>query len=359
MMPPGYQPGADTDEGGLWMEVGKMEDQIKTSPKVIGDPALNSYVHGVICKLAGDYCSSLRVYVVEVPEFNASAMPNGAMQVNSGLLLECENEAQLAFVLGHEMTHFLHQHTLAHFRKVVDTGNFLAFLNIAAGGAGVGAVGSLITDVAVLSLFANSRDEERDADDGGFKAAVAQGYDPDQAATIWRFVANEDKATGKYRNPFLSDHPPSAERLATMEKSAKDVLPSRSDWTTNADTYRAVMAPFQAQWVSDDLARGEPRWSVALFERLTADQPQKGLFHYALGEAYRKRGNPGDVDKAKAAYQAATACDDAPAATWRGLGLIAMAAGDKPAAHDAFTQYEAKAPAADDKSMIDFYLTQL
>jgi predicted Zn-dependent protease len=217
----------------------------------------------------------------------------------------------------------------------------------------------LINDAAALSILSFTRDQERDADDGGFKAAVAQGYDPNQAAAIWRFVDNEDKAGGHKISLFLSDHPPSEERLATMGKYAKDVVASRSDWTTNEEAYRKAMEPFLAQWASDELARGEPRWSVALFERLTADRPEKGLFHYALGEAYRKRGNPGDVDKAKAAYQAATACDDAPAETWRGLGLIAMAGGDKAAAHDAFTQYESKAPKADDKDMIDFYLTQL
>ena len=50
-------------------------------------------------------------YLVEDKTFNASAYPNGVVVVNSGLFDALENEAQLAFVLSHEITHSIEKHT--------------------------------------------------------------------------------------------------------------------------------------------------------------------------------------------------------------------------------------------------------
>jgi predicted Zn-dependent protease len=66
----------------------------------VRDPALNAYVRSVLCKVTDDYCRDVRVYIVDVPYFNASMAPNGAMMVWTGTLLRVRNEAQLALVLG-------------------------------------------------------------------------------------------------------------------------------------------------------------------------------------------------------------------------------------------------------------------
>jgi len=94
------RPDAKETEAGLWMIFDNFENDVKNSPLRVRDPALNSYVRDVICKIAASTCGSLRVYIVNDPSFNASAAPNGMVIVNTGLLLRSENEAQLAFVLG-------------------------------------------------------------------------------------------------------------------------------------------------------------------------------------------------------------------------------------------------------------------
>lgn len=360
MPPPGYKPDMSSDEAGLWMQVDKLETQIKTSPALIRDEALNKYVQGLVCKLAGEYCGSIRVYVMEVPAFNAETLPNGAMVVWSGLLLRTENEAQLAFVLGHEITHYMHRHSLERFRRVVNTTGFMAVFGIVTAGAGVGLLGAMASAGAVGSLYAHTRDQERDADAGGFATATANGYDPGQAPAIWRYVAAETNANPHHEHAvFFATHPEPEERLTAMQKQAKDEAAKRGDWATNTDAYHTAVEPFLDRWVADELARGEAEESVVLFERLTADQPSRGLFKYALGESYRKRNAKGDAALALAAYRAALDCADAPPRAWRGMGLEAMREGDKAGAKAALTQYRAKAPDADDKAMIDFYLTQL
>ncbi len=87
MPAPGYQPDAASMEGGLWMVSDHAEKNLQISPLLVKDTALNAYVRGVVCKLAADRCGSIRLYIMEVPHFNAYMMPNGAMVVWTGLSL--------------------------------------------------------------------------------------------------------------------------------------------------------------------------------------------------------------------------------------------------------------------------------
>ena len=121
------------------------------------------------------------------------------------------------------------------------------------------------------------------------------------------------------------------------------------------ESHRAVTAPWLERWVGEELRRDID--TVAVFTRLAASG--RGLCRYGLGEAYRKRGLPGDAVLAASWFRAALAAPDAPPLAWRGLGLLAMQNGDKPAARAAFAQYRVMAPDADDKAMIDYYLAQL
>lgn len=358
--PPGYHPALSSDEAGLWMQVAKAENDIKTSPALIRDAALNAYVGGVVCRVSADYCGSVRTYIVDVPAFNAYSLPNGAIIVWSGLLLRTANEAQLAFVLGHEITHYRDRHSLDQFERAVHVSGITMAFQLAMAGIGLGLVGSAAQLAGIGAQYAHTRDQERDADAGGFAAAAKAGYDPRQAAAIWRFAADEANAD-PHRDTgiFFASHPAPEERLATLDKLSAAILSTRSDWIVGEVPYRAAMAPFEARWVAEELGRGAPQQSVVLFQRLAARDPARGLFQYALGEAYRRRGAPGDDMLARTALQAATRCKDAPPESWRGLGLIAMRGGDKDAARAAFRNYRAGAPGADDKAMIDFYLAQL
>jgi predicted Zn-dependent protease len=334
-------PDAGSDEAGLWMQVAKAEDDIKTSSALIRDPALNDYVHAIVCQVAGAACAGLRIYIVEAPGLNIIALPNGALVIWTGTLLRAQNEAQLAHLLGHELAHYQHRDSLSQFHRMLDTSGVVALLGVAASGAGIDFVGTPASMAALSARYAHSESEEDAADSTGFAAAVAAGYDPGAAAQMWR---DADPA-------FLKIHP-GDDRPATLQALAQQV-PKRAVWKTGADSYRAATAAWQERWIQDELRRSD---CVALFTRLSASG--RGLFRYGLGEAYRKRGLPGDAVLAQAAFRAALAAPDAPPLAWRGLGLIAMQSGDKAAAHNAFAQYRARSPDADDKAMIDYYLAQ-
>ena len=353
--PSGYKPNAASTEGGLWMQADEVESNVQRSPLLVKDPALNNYVHNLVCKIAGPRCAGLRVYVIELPFFNAYALPNGAVVVWTGLLLRVENEAQLAMILGHEMTHYFNRHSLKNFESSRDTSNVLAFL-------GLGGLFALpIILLAGAGLVSYSRDQEREADAGGFDLATAAGYDPTQAGAVWQYMSVEDKADPHRpgHGLFGSDHPTDEERLATLKKRGAELASSKTSWIVAADSYHATIAPFRKVWLDDEMARGNPYESVVLMERLVAAEPSSGVMRYYLGQAYRRRNGDGDVKRAADAYTQAIALADVPATAWRDLGLMALKGGDKANAKVDFTTYLAHAPNADDKAMINFYLSGL
>jgi hypothetical protein len=225
-MDPGLPSRPASEENGLWDQFGKEEQQLKRSRFLIRDPELNAYVASIACKVAGDFCRDLRVYVVRSPYFNATMAPNGMMQVWSGCLLRCQSEAQLAAILGHECGHYLRRHGLDRFRDAQQKSAFSTLMGLGlslAGGARFAALG----DAAVLaSAFAFTRDQEREADTMGLDLCARAGYDPEEAANVWaHLVAERDARENQgFRDLVFATHPVEEEREETLRGLAKACL---------------------------------------------------------------------------------------------------------------------------------------
>ena len=185
----------DKDERGLWMQADEAERRLKASNFVIADPALNAYVRGVLCREVGERrCVGARIYITRTPYFNASMMPNGAMQVWSGLFLRVRDEAQLAAVLGHEFVHYQDRHSVKQFREIKGKTNAIAWMSILPVGGLVGGAIGLAQLGMIGSVYGFSRDQERAADAGSVTMLAAAGYDPMAAARIWQQVRAEQDA---------------------------------------------------------------------------------------------------------------------------------------------------------------------
>ena len=85
-----------TTEEWYTMEMEEAEAQLKRSPLLVEDESFTDYVREVGCRVAGPYCDDINIYVIRDPHFNASMAPNGAMLVNTGLLIRMSSGDQLA-----------------------------------------------------------------------------------------------------------------------------------------------------------------------------------------------------------------------------------------------------------------------
>lgn len=378
----GLRPLATTDEGGLWSASDKAEAAARTKAELNSDPSLTGYVRGIACKVAAEYCGDIRVYVMDRPFFNAQMAPNGYMEVWSGLLLRVTDESELAFVLGHETSHFAHQHSLAAWRTEKTRRNAALALSMVVAAAGVAASASAssasgvqsisdtvsaVTDViylvAIASLFAFSRDQEEEADRLGFERAVASGYAPASAANLWRSLQAETASSDfpRVRSELASasifaSHPLTPVRVTVLEALAKGRTAGQD---TGRARYRAAIRPHLAAWLKDDLRRRDYGETLHLIERLAADGEDLGVLNFYRGEAFRRRRGDGDSALALAAYVAASQSPDAPVAVWREIGDLQLKAGQNDLARAAYEAYLAKAPTAQDRWLVEANLKKL
>lgn len=90
-------------------------NQLLLSGKVLFNDSVSNYVNAVgdiLLQNDPELRSQLHFYVVKSPSVNAFATNNGLILINMGLLAKLENEAQLAFVLSHEISHFIKKHPI-------------------------------------------------------------------------------------------------------------------------------------------------------------------------------------------------------------------------------------------------------
>jgi len=357
---PGERPDLATDEAGLWMVVDNVEKILKTSGRRVTDPHINQYVRDIMCKLAGSYCPDIRIYIMQVPDFNASMAPNGTMQVWTGLILRAQNEAQLATVLGHEIGHYLRRHSIQRWRDVQMKANLSVLFQIATAAAGVGYAGQLGHLALIGSIQAFSRDNEREADDVGIELMAQAGYDPREAPKIWESLMKELQASEREApSIFFATHPPTEERIETLTAKAKKDVAQGGNFFVGKDEFEAVVLPLRATLLRDELRRGEFKETQVLLDKLMKGGVGLGQLHFFQGELYRLKGESEDKGKTIAAYQKALEFPDAPPKTHRALGLYFFKAEEKAKARAALGRYLDLRPEADDQAMVREYIRQM
>lgn len=162
------------------------------------------------------------VNVLDVPEVNAWVMPGGKIVVYSGLIEELNlTDAELAAVLGHEISHALREHARERASE-----QMLAQGAISIGAAlfGLGDTAQRGAELAYMGLLGlpNSRLQETEADRIGVELAARAGYDPRAAISLWQKMG---QAGGAAPPEFLSTHPPREDRLNDLSIYAQRVLP--------------------------------------------------------------------------------------------------------------------------------------
>lgn len=360
-MPPRFtRPEAGTDEGGLWAFMDREEQRLKRSSFLIRDKALHDYVNDIACRLAGDHCPEMRVYLVRTPYFNASMAPNGMMQVWSGLLLRMQNEAQLAAVLGHEIGHYLQRHSVERLRDAKSRSSFAMVIGMALGVAGGGSLGALAQTGILMGGLAYGRDQEREADRIGVALMAKTGYAPAEAGRVWGQLLEEyegAKAAGEdvaSSNILFASHPPAEERREVLAAAAKRDWPGAA--RTGADEYRAELAQHRMGFLHDEVRRRRFGESLVLFERMLKASPRDGQVQFFKGEVYRLRAREGDARLALDAYRGALGMDNTPPEVHRSLGTVLRQAGDSAEATRAFQRYLELKPDAEDAELIRSYL---
>lgn len=356
-------------EAGLWSTSDRAERDARASAELNADTSLNGYVRSIMCSVAPEYCGEVRVYVMDRQIFNAQVAPNGYVEVWSGLLLRAQTDAELAFVLGHEISHYAENHTIERYNTLKTYQTIAMVVSLGAGLAGayygvdLSSVGDLAYLSAISAFFGYNRGQESEADALGLRRAAAAGYDPAAAAAIWRALQAETAAStfpsvrrSEAANSLFRTHPLTIERVANLDAEASRLVgASRADRVR----HRAAIRPFLSQWLEEELVRRDFGGLLLILDRLATEGEDLGVIDFFRGEAYRQRRGDGDLQKAVLAYRSAVDHDDAPSEAWRELGDAERKLGNVVEARAAWTRYLERAPDADDRWIVEDSLKSL
>lgn len=411
---PGFRP--LPDEARLWQESRAEEQAILAEVRLYDDPDLDAYLASVVARLnprgmAANPEVHYRVRVIDDPTLNAFSYPHGALYLHTGLLVQLENEDQLATVLGHEMTHVENRHMLrlrrsAHNKQVALVVAQVATEVVATGAAwdaydagryGKGQTielfGDLLAAVALplatlAAVNGYGRSLEAEADGGSFTKLAAADYEAAQAPRLYEILLADAGNAGATETFFFGSHPRLAERVANAERwvaehpaqSPDTGVPTDSADSGStaaatagpapnpaADTFHRRLAPVVRDDARLQLDLGRLDQAQAGLDRALAALPDDAETRFLLARlklAQAAAATAPEVERAlradaRAALAAATRLDPQLPAPHRELGLLLDRDDDWAAACGELRRYLELAPDAADAGDVAGHLDEL
>jgi len=190
------------------------------------DTSLNKYVSGVGRSLADKSHRPQMPYnfhVVNANYVNAYAFPGGTVACTRGILLNVDNEAEMAALLGHEIGHVNARHTASRMSSQMVIGGLASLGGAAIGAKYGGAWGTVAGGLGGLGtgllLASYSRDDERQADALGLEYMTRADYNPEGMVGLMEMLNEQHDREPSALEVMFATHPMSSERLSTARQA--------------------------------------------------------------------------------------------------------------------------------------------
>ncbi len=221
--------------------------EFEQTARLIDDPVVSEFVDRVGQNIVkhSDAKVPFHIKVVDTDEVNAFAFPGGYFYVNKGLILEADNEAELAGVMAHEISHVTARHATTRMSK----GQYLQLAAIPAlfvGGywAQMGIQNALGLGLN-LELMGITRESEREADQLGIQYLWNTGYDPNAFVSFFEKMQEQEKSKPGRLAGWFRTHPSTEDRIvASMDEQR--YLPEKDNYMINSSEFDRVKARLQS-----------------------------------------------------------------------------------------------------------------
>jgi len=226
------------------IKMGKMyAEEIEKSTRFITDPVVVEYVNRVGQNIVknSDCKVPFTIKVIDSDEINAMALPGGFFYVNSGLILNADEEAELAGVMAHETAHVCAHHAVREQTRMNYAQLSTIPLIFIGGWTGYGIYEA--AGLAVPMTFLKfSRDFEAQADYLGVQYMYRAGYDPQAFISFFEKIqALEKRKPGLVAKAF-SDHPQTPDRILHSQEEIARILPARDQYTVTTSEFDDIKA---------------------------------------------------------------------------------------------------------------------
>jgi beta-barrel assembly-enhancing protease len=218
-------------------------EMFEQTARMVEDPVVVEYVDRIGQHIVkhSDAKVPFVIKVIDTDEVNAFALPGGYFFINKGLILEAENESELAGVMAHEIAHVTARHATERMTKA-QLMQFAALPALFLGGywtqvamqQGLGMGLSL----AVLGI---TRKSEEEADQLGTQYLWNSGYDPNGFITFFEKLQAKEKDKPGSFSSFWRTHPTVDSRIEKVQEEIS-FLPEKEEYLVTSSEFDRVKA---------------------------------------------------------------------------------------------------------------------
>ena len=218
-------------------------DEVEKSSKFITDPVIDEYVNRIGQNIVknSDCKVPFTIKVIDSDEINAFALPGGFFYVNSGLILNADEEAELAGVMAHETAHVCAHHAVREMTRLnyAQLGTIPLIFIGGWTGYGIYEAASIAVPITFMQF---SREFEAQADYLGVQYMYRAGYDPQAFITFFEKIqALEKRKPGAVAKVF-ADHPQTPDRILHSQEEIARILPARDQYMVTTSEFDDVKA---------------------------------------------------------------------------------------------------------------------
>jgi beta-barrel assembly-enhancing protease len=248
--------------------------QVESSVKLVKDPVVTEYVNRIGQNIVRNSDSKVpfTIKVVDSDVVNAFALPGGFFYVNSGLILNADNEAEMAGVMAHEIGHV----AACHIAREQTRGNLVNLASIPLIFVG-GGLGYAIQNAAGLALplgfLKFSRGFEAEADYLGTEYMYKSGYDPQAMIAFFEKIEAMDKKKPGLLDKTFETHPMTADRVEHTREEINSILPPRPQYVLDTSEFDDVKARLAAIENKHKVDNNKDTNRPTLRRTHTTDQP--------------------------------------------------------------------------------------
>lgn len=372
------------DEQKLIHRSEQLESELRTRGLVLEDEAVNSYVQRVGQSLVPAQVTGplkFRFHVLRDPFVNAFALPNGAIYLNVGLLVRLTNEAQLAHILGHEISHVVQRHGLKGLRNRKATMISAHILDLTL-------LGTSLAYLPALGVLAgHSQRAETESDRLALDLMLSADYSLRGTEELFKLL-QEVNQRESFLGSVYSSHPDNADRAEKTRNWLTEGKFNLSQGKINEAEYRMVRERVALENLRLKLNLNQYALTLKAVERDLALSPSSPWFYYYRGEAYRlmaenpegtareeawindKRFSKDRVEqlkkqqgehrtKANEAFRLSLEKDPSFYHAHRGMGLLALAEGKNETARQELNLYLKQGREISDRGYINIILGRI
>jgi len=264
---------------------------IQSQLDISNDPEVQNYIQSIgqhLVKNSDAPNQAFHFFVVLANDINAFAGPGGFIGINSGLILNSENESELASVMSHEIAHVTQRHIYRSYEAATQLSLPAAAALIAAivvatqaPDVGIGAI-SAVQAGSIQAQINFTRSNEQEADRVGIKTLAKAQFDPRSMPSFFEKLQQASRYYGSAAPEYLRTHPITSSRIADTRGRAETYGYRQ---VADSQSYRLIKAKLRT------LANYSPEDLISYFNnRLNlGTEEQKAVMHYGLALSYAKQ----------------------------------------------------------------------